>query len=48
MIDEHTRESLLHVAERSITADRLVTELEEVLTMVGGLPRVLRMDTVRK
>ena len=28
MIDEHTRESLLHVVERSITAERLVTELE--------------------
>ena len=28
MIDEHTRESLLHVVERSITAERLVAELE--------------------
>jgi putative transposase len=26
MVDEHTRESLLHLAERSITADRLVAE----------------------
>ena len=28
MIDEHTRESLLHLVERSITAERLVAELE--------------------
>lgn len=27
MIDEHTRESLLNLVERSITADRVVTEL---------------------
>jgi transposase InsO family protein len=44
MIDEHTRESLLHVVERSITADRLVTELEKVFDTVGGPPLVLRMD----
>ncbi|MGW4371923.1 IS3 family transposase, partial [Nocardia takedensis] len=29
MIDEHTRESLLHIVERSITADRLVAELRK-------------------
>ena len=29
MIDEHTRVSLLHVVERSITAERLVAELED-------------------
>ena len=29
MIDEHTRESLLNLVERSITAERLVAELEE-------------------
>lgn len=28
MVDEHTRVSLLHLVERSITAERLVTELE--------------------
>jgi putative transposase len=44
MIDEHTRESLLHVVERSITADRLVTELEAVFSVAGGPPTVLRMD----
>ena len=30
MIDEHTRVSLLHLVERSITAERLATELEAV------------------
>ena len=29
MIDEHTRVSLLHIVERSITAERLVDELED-------------------
>ena len=29
MIDEHTRESMLHLVERSITAQRLVMELED-------------------
>jgi len=32
MIDEHTRESLLHLVERSITGERLVAELERVFT----------------
>ncbi|WP_196812331.1 DDE-type integrase/transposase/recombinase [Nocardia sp. CNY236] len=44
MIDEHTRESLLHLVERSITAERLVAELEKVFLARGGPPRVLRMD----
>lgn len=44
MIDEHTRESLLHLVERSITAERLVAELQEVFTARGGPPKVLRMD----
>ncbi|PPJ39779.1 hypothetical protein C5E45_01150 [Nocardia nova] len=44
MIDEHTRESLLHVVERSITAERLVAELETVFAATGGPPRMLRMD----
>lgn len=44
MIDEHTRESLLHIVERSITSERLVAELEKVFTAAGGPPRVLRMD----
>ena len=44
MVDEHTRESLLHLVERSITAERLVTELEKVFAAAGGPPKVLRMD----
>jgi putative transposase len=44
MVDEHTRESLLDLVERSITAERLVAELERVFTVAGGPPRVLRMD----
>ena len=44
MIDEHTRESLLHVVERSITAERLVIELEDAFAAAGGPPKVLRMD----
>jgi putative transposase len=44
MIDEHTRCSLLHLVERSITAQCLVAELESVFTMAGGPPKVLRMD----
>jgi putative transposase len=44
MIDEHTRCSLLHLVERSITAERLVAELEVVFAAAGGPPKVLRMD----
>jgi putative transposase len=44
MLDEHTRESLLHLVERSITAERLFAELETVFTPAGGPPKVLRMD----
>jgi putative transposase len=44
MIDEHTRLSLLHVMERSITGQRLVFELEKAFAAAGGLPKVLRLD----
>ena len=44
MIDEHTRVALLHLVERSITADRLIAELEAVFAAAGGPPKVLRMD----
>ncbi|MGB8386960.1 IS3 family transposase [Mycobacterium sp.] len=44
VIDEHTRVSLLHLVERSITAERLVAELEAVFAALGGPPKVLRMD----
>ena len=44
MIDEHTRLSLLHVVERSITGERLVFELEKAFAAAGGPSKVLRMD----
>ena len=44
VIDEHTRCSLLHLVERSITGQRLVEELKTVFAAVGGPPTVLRMD----
>jgi putative transposase len=44
MVDEHTRESLLNMVERSITAERLVDELEWVFAAAGGPTMVLRMD----
>jgi putative transposase len=44
ILDEHTRVSLLHLVERSITAERLVEELERVFAAAGGPPKVLRMD----
>ena len=39
MIDEHTRCSLLQVVERSITAERLATELESAFAVAGGRRR---------
>ncbi len=48
MIDEHTREPLLHVVERSTTAERLVVELEGAFETPGGPPTVLRMDNGRE
>ncbi|KAA1243992.1 transposase family protein, partial [Mycobacterium simiae] len=44
MLDEHTRESLLNLVERSITAERLTDELEKCFAAAGGPPMVLRMD----
>ena len=44
MIDEHTRVSMLNIVDRSITAERLVDELETVFAAAGGPPIVLRMD----
>ncbi|WP_086009092.1 IS3 family transposase [Nocardia brevicatena] len=43
MVDEHTRESLLHLVERSTTGEKLVAELARVFA-VRGAPRVLRCD----
>ena len=47
--DQHTclplhRLSLLHMVERSITAERLVAELQKAFAVAGGPPKVLRMD----
>jgi hypothetical protein len=39
MIDEHTRCLLLHLVERSITAERLVDELEQVFAAACGRRR---------
>ena len=45
MLDEHTRESLLNIVERSITGERLVVEdSKKVFAVAGGPPKVLRMD----
>jgi len=44
MLDEHTRESLLNIVERSITAERLIEDLERSFVAAGGPPMVLRMD----
>jgi putative transposase len=44
MVDEHTRESLLNIVDRSITSDRIVDELEKVFAARGAKPMVLRLD----
>jgi putative transposase len=45
--DEYPRVSLLHVVERSIAAERLVTELERVFATACGPPRMPRIDNTR-
>ena len=47
MIDEHTRVSLLHVVERSITAERIVTELERYSPPLAARPRCCGWTTGR-
>jgi transposase InsO family protein len=44
MVDEHTRQSLLDLVARSITAERLVAELDQMFAAADGPPKVLRMD----
>ena len=44
MVDEHTRMSLLNIVDRSITAERLIEELEKTFAIAGSPPLVLRMD----
>ncbi|QBJ96845.1 transposase [Rhodococcus sp. ABRD24] len=39
-----TRQSLLNIVERSITAERLTRELEACFAAAGGPPMALRMD----
>ncbi|ORW80883.1 hypothetical protein AWC22_17540 [Mycobacterium riyadhense] len=41
------RFSLLHIVERSITDERLITELETAYTAAGGPPKMLRIDNAR-
>ncbi len=43
MVDEHTRESLTDLVERSITAEGVVAALDAVITL-RGLPLMLRLD----
>jgi hypothetical protein len=43
IIDEHTRECLGGLVDRSITGDRLIDELDRLAT-TGGYPAVLRCD----
>lgn len=42
-VDEHTRESILDVVDRSITGETLVAALKAVIA-VRGLPLILRLD----
>lgn len=43
-VDEHTKQSVLNIVDRSIDAGRLVRELQSAFTAAGGPPQVLRMD----
>jgi hypothetical protein len=44
MVDEHTRESLLNLMERSISGEAVVEELKKVFAANGRPPKVLRPD----
>lgn len=44
MIDEHTRQSVMNIVERSITSHRLIEELGKAFAVWGGPPQVLRLD----
>ena len=44
IIDEHTRECLGGMVERSITGERLIDELDRLAASGGTLPAVLRCD----
>ncbi|BBU22226.1 hypothetical protein MYXE_20160 [Mycobacterium xenopi] len=47
MIDEHTRESLLNIVERSITAERLIEDLEKCFTAAAARRWCCGWTTVR-
>jgi putative transposase len=44
IIDEHTRECLGGMVERSITGEDLITELDRLAALRGAYPAVLRCD----
>jgi putative transposase len=44
IVDEHTRECLGGLVERSITGETLITELDRLALQRGGYPAVLRCD----
>ena len=48
IIDEHTRECLGGMVERSVTGDHLVDELDRVAGQRGTYPTVLRCDNGRE
>ncbi len=43
MVDEHTRESLLDITDRSITSEKVIEYLKKIIAE-RGLPDVLRCD----
>ncbi len=43
-VDEHTRECLGGLVERSITAERLANERDDIVTERGVAPQVMRLD----
>ncbi len=43
MVDEHTRESLLDITDRSITAEKVIDYLKKIIAQ-RGLPKVIRCD----
>ncbi len=44
IVDEHTRECLGGLVERSITGEDLIAELDHLAAQRGGYPAVLRCD----
>ncbi|MCA1677743.1 MAG: IS3 family transposase [Actinobacteria bacterium] len=44
VLDEHTRQALVMHADRSMTADETVCQLERLITARGRAPRFLRVD----